>query len=232
MAGSGWRLLAAFLLIFVTAMLLRGQDGTAARSAALTPVLAAPPDVPLTEPVRLPEPISAPQRYPIGRYPAGRYPARAGAITLPQISRAAGIIFTGRVVFVGRAEGQVASSFRTNAASTTVTFQVEHAIRGASTGQNLTIHEWAGLWTTGERYRVGERVLLFLYAPSKLGFTSPVAGSMGRFAIDAQGEVVMNAQSIAALAADPLLGGKNLRGKNVVPYANFIAALRRGAGQE
>jgi hypothetical protein len=33
-------------------------------------------------------------------------------------------------------------------------------------------------------YRVGERLMLFLHAPSKLGLTSPVGGSAGRFAID------------------------------------------------
>ncbi|MGA7930571.1 MAG: hypothetical protein WCA20_31815 [Candidatus Sulfotelmatobacter sp.] len=60
-------------------------------------------------------------------------------------------------------------------------------MRGTSPGQSLTIQEWAGLWTSGERDRVGERVLLFLYSPSKSGLTSPVAGAMGRFAMDSQG---------------------------------------------
>ncbi|MGA8618051.1 MAG: hypothetical protein WB660_05965 [Candidatus Sulfotelmatobacter sp.] len=64
-------------------------------------------------------------------------------------------------------------------------------MRGASIGEKLTIHEWAGLWTRGERYRVGERVLLFLYSPSRLGLTSPVAGAIGRFAIDSEGKIVL-----------------------------------------
>jgi hypothetical protein len=91
-----------------------------------------------------------------------------------------------------------------------VTFQVEHALRGTTTGQNLTIHEWAGLWNTKERYRVGERVLLFLYPPSKLGLTSPVAGPMGRFAIDPQGRIKTNVQNISVLASDPVIGQKRL----------------------
>ena len=100
-------------------------------------------------------------------------------------------------------------------------------MRGASPGKNLTIHEWAGLWTSGERYRVGEHVLLFLYLPGKLGLTSPVAGAMGRFATDSQGRIVLSARHVAALADDPILGGKT-----VIPYADFIQAVRRSGGEE
>ena len=140
-----------------------------------------------------------------------------------QLVRAAGIIFSGRVTSIG----QSASFSRPDSASTVVTFQVEHAIRGTLAGQNLTIHEWAGLRLSGEHYRIGERVLLFLYSPSKLGLTSPVAGTMGRFAMNSQGQVVMSAQHVAALAADPMLGGKI-----VVPYAEFALAVRRSSGEE
>jgi hypothetical protein len=91
----------------------------------------------------------------------------------------------------------------------------------------LTIHEWAGLWTSGERYRVGQHVLLFLYSPSKLGLTSPVAGGMGRFPMDSRGQIVMTAQHLESLAEDPILGGKS-----VVPYADFAMAVRRSGGEE
>ena len=141
-----------------------------------------------------------------------------------QLVRSAGIIFSGHVISIGRAAGP---SGRDNPAATTVTFQVEHAIRGTSGGQSLTIHEWAGLWPSGERYHVGERVLLFLYAPSKLGLTSPVAGSMGRFALGSRGEIVMNAQHLATFVADPLLGGKT-----IVSYADFALAVQRTSEEE
>jgi len=98
-------------------------------------------------------------------------------------------------------------------------------MRGAAPGQSLTIHEWAGLWSSGERYRVGERVLLFLYSPGKLGLTSPVAGAMGRFAIDSRGRIVISAQHLAAL-------GSVLGGKAVVPYGDFVEAVRRSSGEE
>ena len=114
--------------------------------------------------------------------------------------------------------GGAASPFATDAAFTTVTFQVEHAIRGTAAGQNLIIHEWAGLWARGERYRVGERVLLFLYPPSRLGLTSPVAGAVGKFAIDPQGRIVMKAASAETVVT--------------VSYADFARAVKRGIGTE
>ncbi len=143
-------------------------------------------------------------------------------LVFQRLVRTAGIIFSGRVTFIGHA-----TRARPDPASTAITFQVEHAIRGAVAGQRLTIHEWAGLWRSGERYRVGEQVQLFLYSPSKLGLTSPVAGGMGRFAMDPQGRVVISALHAATLGADPMLSGKT-----VVPYADFALAVRRSNGEQ
>jgi|HubBroStandDraft_6_1064221.scaffolds.fasta_scaffold00088_21 hypothetical protein len=247
MTGSCWRLLAAVSLIFVAVApaFLRAQDAAADRSPGIAPDLAsdlvAPVLAPDLAPLRYDSPIapvwipppSLPRPYPVGRDPVVRYPV-GGYSAIPRSSvfqqlvfrrmvRAAGIIFSGRVTFIGRA----ASSFGQATASTTVTFQVEHAIRGASTGRNLTIREWAGLWSSGERYRVGERVLLFLYSPGRLGLTSPVAGGLGKFAMDSRGRIVMSQQHVATLAADPILGGKT-----VVPYADFALAVQRSSQEE
>jgi hypothetical protein len=104
-------------------------------------------------------------------------------------------------------------------------------MRGASAGQSLTIQEWAGLWAGGERYRVGEHVLLFLYSPSKLGLTSPVAGGIGKFAMDAQGRIVMNAVQAASVAIDPILA-VSTGGKSLVPYADFERAVQRSGEQK
>jgi hypothetical protein len=97
-------------------------------------------------------------------------------------------------------------------------------MRGTAAGQNLTIHEWAGLWNHGERYRVGERVLLFLYSPSKLGLTSPVGGAVGKFKVKSDGQVLMTRQHVQFLWRDPILGGKT-----VVPYADFSLAVQRAS---
>jgi hypothetical protein len=74
---------------------------------------------------------------------------------------------------------------------TKIKFRVEVAIRGIGRRNTVEINEWAGLWQTGERYRPGERVLLFLYAPSRLGLTSPVGGRAGRYHIENAGYVVL-----------------------------------------
>jgi hypothetical protein len=225
MTGICWRLLAVcslifFASIFVTPTFLRGQDADADRvpnlASILRPTLSPMRYSAPTAPVWIPPPrLSEPQSFP------------PGTVIFRQLVRAAGIIFSGRVTSIGRAP----SSPGPARASTTITFQVERAIRGASPGKNLTIHEWAGLWTSGERYHVGEHVLLFLYSPGKLGLTSPVAGAMGRFATDSQGRIVLSAQHAAALADDPVLARKT-GGKTVIPYADFIQAIRRSGGEE
>ncbi len=231
MARSCRRLLAACSLIFVASIftltilaapaLLCGQDGAADRSSYLAPLAdsrtAPSHGVPIA-PVWIPRPPD----------PSLHYPGTPGnsefqKLVFRQLVRTAGIIFSGRVTSIGHAE----SSFHPNPASTSVTFQVENAIRGISPGQNLTIHEWAGLWNSGERYRVGQRVFLFLYAPSKLGLTSPVAGTLGKFTMDSQGQVVMSGQHVVAFAGDSMLAGKT-----VVSYADFVQAVRRSMREE
>jgi hypothetical protein len=221
MTGSCWRLLAASLIFVVSAFLL-GQDAPTARSPYLAPARdpnlapmgGSPPNTPVLPPL---------SPFPPLRYPVGRHTVAPGTVALQQMTRAAGIIFSGSVTSILR----IPSSSGLHAASTTVTFRVEHAIRGTSPGQNLTIQEWAGLWPRGERYRIGERVLLFLYAPSKLGLTSPVAGVSGRFAMDSQGKILLGEQHVRSFAQDPILGGKT-----VVPYTDFELAVSRASRTE
>jgi hypothetical protein len=115
MTGTGWRLLAAFLLILAVA-LLRGQDADD-RIPILTPNAApwsyAEPGAPLSlwlgrDPVGR-DPIGTyplgPYRVapdPIGRDPVGRDPGFPRPIVFPQVIKAAGIIFSGRVISVVR----------------------------------------------------------------------------------------------------------------------------------
>lgn len=155
------------------------------------------------------------------------FPPRApvmppGTIGLPTLARAAGTIFSGTVTAIARQPATRGQAVETVA----VTFHVENAIRGVTPGENLTISQWIGLWSGGQRYRVGERVLLFLYPPSKLGLTSCVAGVMGRFNIDPGGRVLLSAQHLSAFRADPVLGGKSR-----LPFSDFASAVRR-AGEE
>jgi hypothetical protein len=211
MSESCWRLLAAFLLILAAA-LLRAQDATD-RSPLLSPKWEAARFSTARDGLNRPVPFLPPQGY----------PAPSGPLTFQQIVHAAGIIFSGRVISIGRSRrfGEHGPP------STAVTFQVEQALRGTSAGRNLTIREWSGLWTSGERYHVGQRVLLFLYARSKLGLTSPVAGALGRFAMDASGTVLVNAPQAATLGTDPILGGKTF-----LSYVDFALAVQRFSPQE
>ncbi len=102
----------------------------------------------------------------------------------------AGYIFAGTVKTVER----IAPRGPDSVAVMRITFQVEQGFRGVRTGQRLTVREWAGLWESGERYRPGQRVMLFLYPPSKLGLTSPVGGEAGRFQVDRNGNVEIEPQ--------------------------------------
>jgi hypothetical protein len=140
----------------------------------------------------------------------------------PQFVRAAGTIFSGTVKSVERHPANGGQALDTVA----ITFHVENAIRGATPGDDVTISQWIGLWASGQRYHVGQRVLLFLYPPSKLGLTSCVGGSMGRFAIDPRGRVWLTPQHLAAFQRDPVLGGKWQ-----VRISDFTQAVQR-AGEE
>jgi hypothetical protein len=100
-----------------------------------------------------------------------------------------GRIFSGTVLRVEHRNSDSSSAL----ATTRVVFRVDGAIRNARRGQTLEINEWAGLWQSGERYHPGERVLLFLYPPSRLGLTSPVGNRAGRFAVNQAGSITVKA---------------------------------------
>ena len=98
-----------------------------------------------------------------------------------------GYVFSGTVKSIER----VAPRTKDSVAVMRITFHVDQGLRGTRSGQMLVIREWAGLWQGGDRYRPGERVMLFLYPPSKLGLTSPVGGALGRFPVDPKGQVIV-----------------------------------------
>ena len=119
--------------------------------------------------------------------PIGHIPTRHTPIEPRPVTQSAGFAFAGTV----KAVEHVPAAGGNRIATTRVTFHVDTAIRGVRAGQTLVINEWAALWSSGERYRPGERVCLFLYPPSKLGLTSPVRGPAGRFRIRGPGRIVV-----------------------------------------
>lgn len=164
--------------------------------------------------------IRAPIRGPLLGLPERSSPGDPG---LTQLTRAAGMIFSGTVTGVTRGRADARSSLATVA----ITFRVDNAMRGAFSGQSLTITEWIGLWSSGQRYRVGERVLLFLYPRSKLGLTSPVGASLGRFRVDGAGRVLFSSQQLTAFVQDPVLGGRSQ-----IRLSDFASAVKRASEEE
>lgn len=138
------------------------------------------------------------------------------------LTRNSGYIFDGTVVSVE----QPAQNEANAVAMVQITFRVEQAIRGTRSGQVLTIREWAGLWNSGERYRPGERLLLFLYSPSKLGLTSPVGGPVGRFAVDSGGNAKIENGRLPTLPLDPS-SQTQLREKHRVNARTLALAIQR-----
>jgi hypothetical protein len=106
-----------------------------------------------------------------------------------RVLRGSDRIFSGTVLQVEHRNPASSSAL----ATTRIVFRVDEGIRNVRRGQTVEINEWAGLWQSGERYHPGERVLLFLYPPSRLGLTSPVGNRAGRFPVSRAGKVTLEA---------------------------------------
>lgn len=205
--------LLAGLSIVLAPRFLTGQDSVTpnsvyrSRSNYLLP-RAFPPKPPVREPARINPPLSI-------------NPGNSSGLS--RLVRAAGIIFSGTVTRI-----QLRSTANAQAVSTVaITFHVEDALRGSISGRELTICEWAGVWSSGQRYRVGERVFVFLYPRSKLGLTSSVAGLIGRFAVDTRGTVLLSPQHISVFRRHPVLGGKSR-----VSLSDFALAVKQAHEEE
>jgi hypothetical protein len=178
------------------------------------PTVVAVPALPIIpgSPAPIPQPL--PWRGPI-------FPAPSG---FAQLARSAGIIFSGTVTNIQRSAANVPGQA---VGTVAITFHVETAIRGATAGKSLTITQWIGLWLSGQRYQIGERLLLFLYPRSRVGLTSCVAAGMGRFAVDSSGIVRLTPQQILAFRTDSVFGGKSH-----VRLSDFASAVRWASEEE
>jgi len=138
-----------------------------------------------------------------------------------QLSRRAGMIFAGTLLAAATqtVTTQVAATDQVIPATTPSTtpavqlsFRVDHAIAGVERGQILTIHEWAGAWSMHRPMSRGQHMLIFLYPLSRLGFTSPVGGSLGQVALDPTGKNVSKYER-----KPPALIGNDLTRRPPVP---------------
>jgi hypothetical protein len=95
-------------------------------------------------------------------------PAASVAGVLRSLASRAGLVFVGQVQSIVPKAGVVE-----------ITFQVQQPVIGV-VGGTYVLREWAGRWTGGQqRYRVGQRAMFFLHAPSAAGLSSPVDGMAG-----------------------------------------------------
>jgi hypothetical protein len=139
-----------------------------------------------------------------------------------RMARTAGMVFSGTVVEVG-------SGAKDEALPTIqVKLRVERAIAGVEQGQVLTIREWAGAWSMHRPLQAGERVLLLLYPPSSLGFTSPVSGSHGQIALDASGiKVAQRRENVTVQQLERAIRSARLSQKSEVKLQKW-SRFRRG----
>jgi hypothetical protein len=101
--------------------------------------------------------------------------------------------------------GQVLAIRRPNEGVVEVEFRVDQAVRGSVGGTTYILREWAGLWAAGgQRYRVGQRLLMMLHAPSVGGLSSPVGGLDGAIPIR-QGGVGTSLANEATPLQSPLV---------------------------
>ena len=223
MYGRSCTCLLAISVVLLAPAALRGQSSQVAPAPQVASPL--PPDLlPNLLPKYRPEIAQPPAPGPVWpRLPITSPGTASEAISFRLIARATGTIFSGTVISIARRPATRGQTVETVA----ITFHIENAIRGATPGQDFTISQWIGLWSGGQRYRVGERVLLFLYPQSKLGLTSSVAGPMGRFTLDRRGRVLLSAQHLSAFRTDPVLGGKSR-----ARFSDFAWAVQRASEEE
>jgi hypothetical protein len=134
------------------------------------------------------------------------------------LSRRARMVFAGTVLNAGPQTSTTALAKMPARMDRTLpvielTFHVDHPIAGVEPGQVLTIHEWAGAWSLQRPMRRGEHILIFLYAPSRLGLTSPVGGWRGQIALDASGQNILEPEPVAPSLA------RNDRSPTIPPTA-------------
>jgi len=137
----------------------------------------------------------------------------------------AGLIFSGTVISVERVRPSRPNEIET----VQVRFRVEQPVRGAKVGQIISIREWGGLWVGRPRYEVGQRLMLFLYPPSKLGLTSPIPG-FGNLPVDRQGWLRPSPGQQRVLDDSGMLSRVPIRSGHIT--ARDFARMLRGSAVE
>ncbi|HEU4635144.1 MAG TPA: hypothetical protein VFS41_03140 [Edaphobacter sp.] len=132
---------------------------------------------------------------------------------LHQMSDVAGIIFVGEVTAVREKPGQQGVS-----GIVEIDFRIDQAVRGCTAGSTYTLREWAGLWEAGDqRYRIGQRLLMMLHAPSASGMSSPVDGMTGAIPI-------LPSVTMASVSSTQMLASASAATPSLIADLRWIAA--------
>jgi hypothetical protein len=147
-----------------------------------------------------------------------------------QLSRRAGMIFAGTVL---TAATQTAAPDRAVPAAAPVAtpvvqlrFRVDQAIAGVEQGKILTVHEWAGAGSMHRPMSSAQHILIFLYPLSRLGFTSPVGGSLGQVVLDPSGNIVAKSEQKPPEPIGVRNESANTRSVSVVQLERAIRGAR------
>ncbi|MGD0797614.1 MAG: hypothetical protein ABR910_07805 [Acidobacteriaceae bacterium] len=115
---------------------------------------------------------------------------------LRAMEQMAGTIFAGQVTAVRHRVGSNGST-----GVVEIDFAVDDAVSGVA-GGSYTLREWAGLWPAGDApFRVGQRFLMLLHAPSAAGLSSPVGGMDGAIPIRGAGPAPIVASGLSGGAS-------------------------------
>jgi hypothetical protein len=121
-------------------------------------------------------------------------------------------------------------NLHSNANVVELQFRVDQPIAGAEPGQTLVIHEWLGTLDRQPQLHPGDRVLLFLYPPSRLGLTSPVAGPQGQIRLDSTGRHVDRSAPIADMNPHNH-GPQNSSPSRPITVTQLARAIRAARGE-
>jgi hypothetical protein len=121
---------------------------------------------------------------------------------LTAMATRAGVIFAGHVTSIDRAGASGYVDIR---------FRIDEAVKGCPSSGWYVLREWSGLWAGGaDRYRVGQRLLMLLYARGATGMSSPVNGLDGAIPIIAGGASPL-ARGTGTAPADTALAPEDAR---------------------
>lgn len=163
----------------------------------------------------------------MGQQPGARVPVESAtsvAAVLRGLAARAGVVFVGQVRSIVPKDGVVE-----------ITFAVEQPVLGVL-GGSYVMREWAGRWTGGQqRYRVGERAMFFLHAPSvspngDAGLSSPVDGMAGVVPVipmGANADALLDVRMLAARVVRPMGSGMVDAGFGAIGLADAKTVVRR-----